>query len=75
MSRMTIKTLVMSYLYNRSARLEAEEEAKRQFCRYHHCDEVDYTELIIAKARKDLINEITRDIMNLLGIIEPNSTK
>lgn len=75
MGRLTIKTLVMAYLYNRSARLEAEEDEKRQFCRFHHCDEIDYTELIIAKARKDLINEITRDIMNLLNIDVPNYTK
>ncbi len=63
------KTNVVRYLYNRTELLEQEYLQKSLFNRYHKTDEGDWLELIIAKARKDLINEISKDLLLLLDII------
>lgn len=65
---MGLKVDVMSYLYNRTSVIEEEYLAKSAYMRYHRVDEVDYLELIIAKARKDLINEISKDLQHLLKL-------
>ena len=74
MSRLNTKNLVLTYLYNRTVTLEQDLDLKRQFIRYHRCDEIDYIEVVIAKARADLINEVNRDIMSLLKIVDDNGT-
>lgn len=75
LSKLNLKTLLLSYFYNRSAVLDNEYNTKLQYFRYHNGDEVDCLEIIIAKARKDLINEILNDIINLMHINTLNDTK
>lgn len=60
------KVTVIQYLYNRTTRLEEDYNSKLSFYRYHKTDEVDWLELIIAKARKDLMQEICKDLNDLL---------
>lgn len=59
---------VIQYIYNRSSVLESEYYSKLDHFRYHRADEVDYLEIIIAKARNDLMKEISQDLNNLLAI-------
>ena len=68
MAKPGIKLLVLQYLYNRSDIIDQEFQMKISYNRYHRVDEVDLLELIIAKARKDLMEEISRDLTNLLEI-------
>lgn len=70
MSKLSYKISVVKYLYERQLRLEEDYNAKLSFARYHNNDEVDFLELIIAKARKDLINEISKDLNNLLAFTD-----
>lgn len=65
---MGIKLDVMSYIYNRMSVIDEDFLAKSAYLRYHRVDEVDYMEMIIAKARKDLMNEISQDLMHLLKL-------
>ena len=58
----------IQYVFNRSNVLELELQEKLAYMRYHRVDEEDMLELIIAKARYDLINEISKDLINLLEI-------
>ena len=50
---------------NRSDKADDDYNEHLQHYRYHKCDEVDLLELIIKKVRKDVLNEVFRDIMNL----------
>lgn len=70
MSKISYKIAIIKYLYERQIRLEDEYNAKTNYFRYHRADEVDYLEIIIAKARKDLINEISKDLNNLLAFTD-----
>ncbi len=67
MSRISYKISVIQYLYNRNAKLEDEYNTKICYNRFHNTDEVDWLEIIIAKARKDLMAEICQDLNNLLA--------
>ncbi len=67
MSKISYKISVIQYLYNRTSQIEQEYAQKLSYNRFHNTDEVDYLEIIIAKARKDLMNEITKDLNNLLA--------
>jgi len=60
------KVIVLQYLYNRSTVIEEDYVSKLSYNRFHSTDELDWLELIIAKARKDLMNEISKDLNNLL---------
>lgn len=65
--KISYKISVIKYLYHKLSTLEEEYNSKINYFRYHKADEVDHLEIIIAKARKDLINEITQDLNNLLA--------
>lgn len=62
---MTFKDNTLLYLMNRSDKADDDYNEHLQHYRYHKCDEVDLLELIIKKVRKDVLNEVFRDIMNL----------
>lgn len=64
------KVNVIKYLYNRTTQIEEDYNAKICYNRFHNTDEVDWLEIIIAKARKDLIQEISKDLNNLLAFNE-----
>ena len=70
MSKISYKIAVIKYLYHKLTSLEEEYNNKISYFRYHKADEVDYLEIIIAKARKDLMNEISQDLNNLLAFRE-----
>lgn len=67
MSKISYKIAVVKYLYERQIKIEDDYNSKLNYFRYHRADEVDHLEIIIAKARKDLINEISQDLNNLLA--------
>ena len=62
---MSFKDNVCLYLMNRSDLADDDFQTHLQHYRYHKFDEVDLLELIIKKVRKDVYNEVFRDIMNL----------
>lgn len=70
MPKISYKIAVIKYLYHKLTSLEEEYNNKISYFRYHKADEVDHLEIIIAKARKDLINEILQDLNNLLAFRE-----
>lgn len=70
MSRISYKIAVVKYFYERMSKLEDDYNAKINYFRYHKADEVDHLEIIIAKARKDLIQEISQDLNNLLAFTD-----
>lgn len=65
---MDMKTTILLYLMNQSDFADNRYNELRDFARYHNVDEVDYIETVIAKVRRDTINEIKTDIVNLLKI-------
>lgn len=65
---MTFKDKTMLYLLKRSDITDEDFNQTLQYIRYHKVDEVDYLELIIKKARRDVTAEILRDVMNLLKV-------
>ena len=65
--KISYKIAVVKYLYHRLSTLEEEYNEKLNYFRYHKADEVDHLEIIIAKARKDLMSEISKDLNNLLA--------
>ena len=65
---MNFKDKLIIYLYNRQNAIEEEFDNTIQNVRFKRNDEVDYLECIIAKSRKDLVNEIIGDIMNILSL-------
>lgn len=67
MSKINFKISVLQYLYNKETAIEQDYLSKISYNRYHNTDEVDWLEIIIAKARKDVINEISKDLNNLLA--------
>lgn len=67
MSKINFKVALLQYLYNKETVIEQDYLSKISYNRYHNTDEVDWLEIIIAKARKDLINEISKDLNNLLA--------
>lgn len=67
MAKLSYKISVTQYLYNRTTQIEEDYLSKIAYNRFHNTDEVDWLEIIIAKARKDLINEISKDLNNLLA--------
>lgn len=62
---MSFKDKVCLYLMNRSDLADDDFLTHLQHYRFHKCDEVDLLELIIKKVRKDVYNEVFRDVMNL----------
>lgn len=65
---MDMKTTILLYLMNISDTADNRYNEIREFYRYHNVDEVDLIEQVIAKVRRDTINEIKTDIVNLLKI-------
>lgn len=65
--KINYKIAVVKYLYNRLSALEEDYNSKINYFRYHKADEVDHLEIIIAKSRKDLMSEISKDLNNLLA--------
>lgn len=65
---MTFKDKILVYLLQRSDIADNQYNDTLHHFRYHSADEVDYLELIIKKARKDVYAEILRDLLNLLKI-------
>ena len=65
---MGFKLNTLAYIYNKQIQLEDEYNSILSHFRYHRLDEVDMLEIIIAKARKDLVREISKDLQNLLAI-------
>ena len=65
---MDMKTTILLYLMNISDDADNRYNQIRDFSRYHNTDEVDLIEQLIAKVRRDTINEIKTDIVNLLKI-------
>lgn len=65
---MTFKDKAMIYLLKRSDIADNDFNEHLQYIRYHKVDEVDYLELIMKKARRDVTAEILRDMMNLLKV-------
>lgn len=63
---MDMKTTILLYLMNISDTADNRYNDIREFSRYHNVDEVDLIEQVIAKVRRDTINEIKTDILNLL---------
>lgn len=70
MSKISYKIAVIKYIYERVSKIEDEYNSKISYFRYHKADEVDHLEIIIAKARKDLINEIMQDLNKLLAFTD-----
>lgn len=68
---MDIKSTILLYLMNQSDNLDNRYSELRDYIRYHKADEVDYIELIIAKARKDLFDEIRADLTNIIKMRLP----
>lgn len=68
MSRIPMKVLVLQYIYNRSDVIEQEYQTRAYYNRYHRVDDYDLLDQIIAKARLDLIQEISKDLVNILEI-------
>lgn len=67
---MKFKDNVIVYLYNRNTQLDNEYISLVNNYRFHHMDEADLLEIIIAKARRDLCDEIIRDVYNMLTLKE-----
>lgn len=67
-SIMTFKDKLILYLHNKSITIDNDLQENVNFFRYRRLDEVDYLELIIKKARKDLFDEVLSDIMNIMKI-------
>lgn len=65
---MDMKSTMLLYLMNVSDDADNRYNQIRDFSRYHNVDEVDLIEQVIAKVRRDTINEIKTDIVNLLKI-------
>lgn len=65
---MTFKDKLILYLHNKSITIDNDLQENVNFFRYRRLDEVDYLELIIKKARKDLFDEVLSDIMNIMKI-------
>ncbi len=64
---MTFKDKIFVYLLHKSQFLDNDYDSQKSYYRYRNCDEVDYLECIIKKARKDLINEIMTDIISIIS--------
>lgn len=64
---------VLLYCVSAQDRAENAYSDMKDFIRFHRSDEVDYLELIITKARRDAINEMTKDIIAILRIRERNN--
>lgn len=65
---MDMKTTILLYLMNISDTADNRYNEIRDFSRYHNVDEVELIEQIIAKVRRDTINEIKTDLVTLLKI-------
>lgn len=65
---MDMKTTILLYLMNISDTADNRYNELREFYRYHNADEVDLIEQVIAKVRRDTINEIKTDLVTLLKI-------
>lgn len=70
---MNFKDKTIVYLYNRNTQLDNEYNRLVSNYRFHQADECDLLEIIIAKARRDLMDELLLDIYNLLTSREKTS--
>ena len=60
---MTLRDNIYQYLYLKGDRIENYYDTLVENYRVLKADELDYVELIIAKARRDLFREIQNDIL------------
>lgn len=63
---MTIKDKIVIYLHNKDTRLDNEYNVLVHNYRFRKLDEADLLELIIAKARADLMREVTEEVYLLM---------
>lgn len=78
MLKMTMNDKILLYMYNKVTQLEEEYKNHESYFRFHPQDEIDLTEQIILKVRKDTANEILSDIMSIIslkGKVKCNYTK
>lgn len=62
---MTYKDKILLYISNKRDIADNDYLEHINYYRYHKADEVDYLETIIKKVRKDLTEEIFKDILTL----------
>lgn len=65
---MTKKELFLIYLYNLSSRLDSDYEQLVLNSRSRKSDEVDYLELIMAKTRKDTVNDVLVEFIKIFDL-------
>lgn len=65
---MTFKDKILIYVYRKLTETEDDYENTIRRLRYSKADEVDYIESLVAKVRKDVITEISADIMAIVGM-------
>ncbi len=63
--RMTMKDRLYQYLIEKSDRLDGYYETLRSNFRILDADELDYTELLIARVRRELMREVVQEIILL----------
>lgn len=62
---MRTKDKLLIYFYNKMDKVDREFAEQVQYHRYHRADELDYLELAMLKVRKDTVDEIFKDIMQI----------
>lgn len=65
---MTFKDNTLLYLVNRCDKADEDYQTALHYFRYHKSDEVDLLEIIIKKARRDVLHEVLQDTVNLLKL-------
>lgn len=65
---MTKKELFLIYLYNLSSRLDSDYEQLVLNSRSRKSDEVDYLELIMAKTKKDTVNDVLVEFIKIFDL-------
>lgn len=60
--------LMLIYLYNLSSRLDSDYEQLVLNSRSRKSDEVDYLELIMAKTRKDTVNDVLTEFIKIFDL-------
>lgn len=68
---MTFRDTLYQYLYFKTERIDDYYDRLVDQIRVMKYDELDYMEIIIAKVRKDLMNEIQQEIILLSAKIKP----
>lgn len=65
---MIFKDNLFHYLYMKSESIDSYYDLLRNNFRVIDADEMDYIELLIARNRRDLMREVTKDVVSLLHV-------